>query len=96
MVLTLSATAEPLAIIDAQLSQAQERKVPVAWWVGPSNPYPDLAKVLENKGFMPGAELTGMAVDLQDLYQFCLKTSHSHPSTGSGRTAGAEHFSRSW
>ena len=67
MVLTLSATAEPLAIIDAQLSQAQERKVPVAWWVGPSNPFPDLAKVLENKGLMPGAELTGMAVDLHDL-----------------------------
>ena len=62
-----SPTAEPLAVIDAAISQAKERKVPIAWWVGPSNPIPDLAEGLENKGFALGAELTGMAVDLPAL-----------------------------
>ncbi len=47
-------TAEPLAVIDAALSQAKERKVPMAWWVGPSNPIPDLAKALENEGLAHG------------------------------------------
>ncbi len=60
-------TAEPLAVIDGALSQANERKVPIAWWIGPSNPIPDLAKALENKGLAQGAELTGMAVDLNAL-----------------------------
>ncbi len=41
--------------------------MPIAWWVGPSNPIPDLAKALENKGLAQGAELTGMAVDLNTL-----------------------------
>ena len=67
MVLNVSPTADPLAVIDAALSQARERKVPIAWWVGPSNPLPDLAKSLESRGLAQGAELTGMAVDLPDL-----------------------------
>ena len=41
--------------------------MPIAWWVGPSNPVPDLAKTLEDKGLTQGAELTGMAVDLPAL-----------------------------
>ena len=67
MVLSVSPTAEPLEIIDAALSQAKERKVPIAWWVGPSNSIPDLAKSLENKGLAQAAELTAMAVDLHAL-----------------------------
>ena len=41
--------------------------MPIAWRVGPSNPVPDLAKTLEDKGLTQGAELTGMAVDLAAL-----------------------------
>ena len=41
--------------------------MPIAWWVGPSNPMPDLAKGLEDKGLFQVAELTGMAIDLQTL-----------------------------
>ncbi len=67
MVLTVNPTAELLAVIDTQLSQAKERKVPIAWWVGPSNSIPDLAKDLEGKGLVQGALLTGMAVDLHAL-----------------------------
>ena len=67
MVLNVSPTAELLAVIDTQLSEASERKVPIAWWVGPSNPIPDLAKRLEDKGLVRVAELTGMAVHLHAL-----------------------------
>ena len=67
MVLSVSPSAEPLGVIDAALSQAKERKVPIAWWVGPSNSIPDLAKSLEDKGLARGAELAGMAVDLHTL-----------------------------
>ncbi len=62
MVLTVNPTAELFAVIDTQLSEASERKVPIAWWVGPSNPMPDLAKGLEDRGLFQVAELTGMAV----------------------------------
>ena len=41
--------------------------MPIAWRVGPSNPVPDLAKTLEDKGLTQGAELTGMAADLAAL-----------------------------
>ncbi len=67
MVLTVNPTAELLAVIDTQLSEASERKVPIAWWVGPSNPIPGLAKGLEDRGLFQVAELTGMAVALQAL-----------------------------
>ena len=68
MVLSIrSPAAEPLGVIDAQLSKAKERRVPIAWWVGPSNPIPDLANGLEHKGLFRVAELTGMAIDLKDL-----------------------------
>ena len=67
MVLSVSPSDKPSEVINAVISQAKEHQVPVAWWVGPSNPIPDLAKVLENSGLMSGAELTGMAVDLHDL-----------------------------
>ncbi len=67
MVLTVNPTAELFAVIDTQLSEASERKVPIAWWVGPSNPIPDLAKRLEDKGLVRVAELTGMAVHLHAL-----------------------------
>jgi len=65
MVLTINPTAELLAVIDTQLSEASERKVPIAWWVGPSNPMPGLAKSLEDRGLFQVAELTGMTVALQ-------------------------------
>ena len=67
MVLSVRPSDEPLAVIDTVISQAKERQVPVAWWVGPSNPIPELAKALEDKGLIPVAELTAMAVDLHDL-----------------------------
>ena len=67
MVLTVNPTAELLAVIETQLSQAKQRKVPIAWWVGPSNAIPELAKELEDKGLFQVAELTGMAVDLHEL-----------------------------
>ena len=58
---------DPKSAIDAAISRATSRQVPMAWWVGPSDPVPDMAQHLEAKGFFHAATLTGMAVDLQTL-----------------------------
>ena len=62
-----NSSAEPGPIIDAARSRARSRNVPTAWWVGPSNPTPDIGSELEENGFVHGAQLTGMAVDLLTL-----------------------------
>ena len=67
MVLNVGPSDAPSTVIDAVISQAKERQVPVAWWVGPSNSSPDLSKALEDEGLFQVAELTGMAVGLHDL-----------------------------
>ena len=60
-------SAEPGPVIEAAISRARSRKVPAAWWVGPSNPFSDLGERLKARGFVRGGELTGMAVDLLAL-----------------------------
>ena len=55
------------SVIDAAIFRATSRQVPMAWWVGPSDPVPDMGKHLEAKDFIRGATLTGMAVDLLTL-----------------------------
>ena len=63
------ASAGPESVIDAAISRATSRKVPMAWWVGPSDPVPDMGQRLEMKGFFHAATLNGMAVDLQALVE---------------------------
>ena len=67
MVLSVRPSSESSSVIDAVISQAKERQVPLAWWVGPSNSSPDLSKALEDEGLFQVAELIGMAVGLHDL-----------------------------
>ena len=62
-----NASAKPDSVIDAAIRRARSRKVPMGWWVGPSNPFPDIGQRLEAKGLFHTATLTGMAVDLQTL-----------------------------
>ncbi len=62
-----NASAKLDSVIDAAISRAKSRKVPMGWWVGPSNPFPNMGQRLEAKGFSHAATLTGMAVDLQTL-----------------------------
>jgi len=64
-----SASAGPESVIDAAISRATSRQVPMAWWVGPSDPVPDMGQHLEMKGFFHAATLNGMAVDLQTLVE---------------------------
>ena len=62
-----NARVDPNSAIDAAISRARSRNVPIGWWIGPSEPVPDWGKRLEVKGFVHGTELTGMAVDLLAL-----------------------------
>ena len=57
----------PGSSIDAAISRAISRNMPVGCWVGPSNPFPEFRRHLEIKGFVHGAALTGMAIDLPTL-----------------------------
>jgi ribosomal protein S18 acetylase RimI-like enzyme len=55
------------SVIDFAIFRATSRQVPMAWWVGPSDPVPGMGKHLEAKGFVHAATLTGMAMDLWTL-----------------------------
>lgn len=54
--------------IQAIVSDAKRRNVPVLWWVGPSTHPDDLGEHLERFGFTPDEDL-GMAIDLLKLDQ---------------------------
>ena len=60
-------SAEPGLVIDAAMSLARARQVPMGWWVGPFEPFAGMGELLEAKGFFHAATLTGMAVDLLTL-----------------------------
>ena len=64
---TGASPADPDSAIDAAISRSTSRNVPMAWWVGPSNPVPDMGQHLEAKGLFHAATLTGMAIDLLTL-----------------------------
>lgn len=48
-------------------SDAEVRKVPVLWWVGPSTRPANLGKLLEKSGFIIDDDGPGMAVELANL-----------------------------
>jgi len=60
-------SAEPGLVINAAMSLARARQVPMGWWVGPFEPFAGMGELLEAKGFFHAATLTGMAVDLLTL-----------------------------
>ncbi|PKB82944.1 MAG: hypothetical protein BZY88_03390 [SAR202 cluster bacterium Io17-Chloro-G9] len=62
-----NAAAEPGPVIDAAISRASSRRVPMGWWVGPSDPTPGMGSLLEARRFSHAATVTGMAVDLLTL-----------------------------
>ncbi len=53
--------------IQSIIAQAKSRNVPLLWWVGPSAQPPDLAKHLEQHGFVCDDQSPGMAIDLARL-----------------------------
>jgi GNAT superfamily N-acetyltransferase len=57
----------PDIAIRAALEDFVSERVPVLWWVGPSSEPAHLGKVLENCQLVRANELSGMAIDLDDL-----------------------------
>lgn len=56
-------------VVQAVLSDARARKVPVLWWISPSTRPVDLGKRLETYGFTHDGTEPGMAVELANLNQ---------------------------
>lgn len=53
--------------IEATLNYFKSRKLPMMWWAGPATRPADLGEHLEACGLTQGADVPGMAVDLQAL-----------------------------
>jgi ribosomal protein S18 acetylase RimI-like enzyme len=53
--------------IDAFIEHARRRKVPMLWHVTPGSEPEDLGKRLEARGFQPGGQVPGMAIDLSTV-----------------------------
>ena len=54
-------------IIAEQQARYAERNLPILWWTSPSSTPLEISNHLTSAGFVPSGELTGMAIDLQDL-----------------------------
>ena len=48
-----SASTGAESVIDPAFWRATSRQVPMGWWVGPSDPVPNLGQHLEMKGSLP-------------------------------------------
>ena len=81
-------SAEPGPVIDAAISRARSRQVPMGWWVGPFNPFPGMGQLLEARGLFHAATLTGMAVDLLTLDE----TASMPPGFTISEVTDAEHL----
>jgi len=57
------------AAIQFLVADAEQRNVPILWWVGPSTQPADLAKYLEKYDFSVDDDGPGMAVILENLYE---------------------------
>lgn len=55
------------ATIQATISRARSRNVPLLWWISPTTQPADLGSHLEKHGFIDKGQLPGMAVILEDL-----------------------------
>ncbi len=64
MVLQVHSTSEPAPLVKNILDG---RAAQLAWWVGPSTPNIGLEKALREHGLALAEELTGMALNLNDL-----------------------------
>lgn len=54
-------------MIETVLAQAKKRRVPLAWWIGPSTQPANLSQHLEKYGFVFADAALGMAADLTRL-----------------------------
>lgn len=54
-------------IIAEQQARYAERNLPILWWTSPSSTPLEISHHLTSAGFEPSGELTGMAINLQNL-----------------------------
>jgi GNAT superfamily N-acetyltransferase len=63
---------DPNSAVEAVITRARQRNVPLLWWIGPSTQPSDLGDTLATFGFI-GEEAVGMAVDLYSLPEYMAK-----------------------